>query len=92
VADEPINLAAELIAVRATLQVLIAVLDRAGAPGLIEALREQTQNIISGNALVLPAAVATRDIYASDILAYSLQIIAETRAMAPLNAEPNQPN
>ncbi len=82
-ADEPINLAAELIAVRATLQVLIAVLERAGAPGLIEALREQTQHIISGDALVLPAAVATRDIYAKDIRDYALQIIAETRAMAP---------
>jgi hypothetical protein len=80
---EPINLSAELIAVRATLQVLIAVLEKSGAPGLIEALREQTNNIIQGDALVLPASVAQKDIFVKDIREYALQIIAETRAMAP---------
>jgi hypothetical protein len=80
---EPINLAAELIAVRATLQVLIAVLETAGAPGLIEAVREGIKNTIDGDALVLPASVAQRDIWVKDIRAYALQIISETRAMVP---------
>jgi hypothetical protein len=80
---EPVNLAAELIAVRATLQVLVAVLEQSGAPGLIEAVRDGINNTIQGDNIVLPAAVATRDIYVKDIREYALQIISETRAMAP---------
>jgi hypothetical protein len=80
---ERINLAAELIAVRATLQVLVAVLESSGAPGLIEAVREGINNTIRGDALVLPEAVATRDIYVKDIREYALQIISEVRGMVP---------
>ncbi len=81
--DERMNLTAELIAVRATLQVVIAVLERSGAPGLIEAVRQGIVNVIQGDAQVLPASVAGRDLYVKDIRDYSLQIISEVRNMVP---------
>jgi hypothetical protein len=82
-ADDTRNLAIELIAMRATLQVMIATLERSGAPGLIEAIRGNIGNIIQGEALVLPASVAGRDVYVQEIREYALQIIAEVRTMAP---------
>jgi hypothetical protein len=86
-ADDTRNLAIELIAMRATVQVMIATLERSGAPGLIEAIRGTIGQIIQGDALVLPASVAGRDVYVDEIRAYALQIIAEVRTMAPPTEE-----
>jgi hypothetical protein len=82
-ADDTRNLAIELIAMRATVQVMIATLERSGAPGLIEAIRSNIGQIIQGEALVLPASVAGRDVFVQEIREYALQIISEARAMAP---------
>ena len=86
-AEDTRNLAIELIAMRATVQVMIATLERSGAPGLIEAIRFNMGTIIQGDALVLPASVAGRDVFVNEIREYALQIIAETRAMAPPTEE-----
>jgi hypothetical protein len=86
-AEDTRNLAIELIAMRATLQVVIATLERSGAPGLIEAVRVNINNTIQGDNLVLPASVAGKDVWVKDIRDYALQIIAETRTMAPPTEE-----
>jgi hypothetical protein len=82
-AEDSRNLAIELIAMRATLQVVLATLERSGAPGLIEAVRVNINNTIQGDNIVLPASIAGKDVWVKDIREYALQIVAEARAMAP---------
>jgi hypothetical protein len=79
---QPTNLAAELVAMRATVQVLIAVLETSGAPGLIEAVRTGINNTVQGDALVLPATATSREIYVKDIRDYALKILSETQSLA----------